>query len=214
MKRFMSIIIIQSALFSFLAIYIVVAHANAQGNSQGTLELSELIKEAVERNPEIMAARDRWQSAQEIIEARRGFPDPQFSYTYFVEKVETRVGPMRNIFGAKQKFPFYGKRDLRADVAAKEAETLGATYEAIKQEVVRQVKKNFYDLFYISTIVDITKNEKEILRRFERIARTKYETGKGSQQDILKVQVEISKIDERLFSLANQKQTAEAILNT
>jgi outer membrane protein TolC len=189
-------------------------NANAQGNPQETLELSELIKAATEGNPEIIAARDRWQSAQEIIEAQRAFPDPQFSYTYYVESVETRVGPMRNIFGAKQTFPFYGKRDLKAEIAAKEAETSKASYEAISQEVIRQIKKTFYDLFYISTIVDITHNEKAILRRFEHIARTKYATGKGRQQDILKVQVEISRLDDRLLALANQKQTAEAMLNT
>jgi cobalt-zinc-cadmium efflux system outer membrane protein len=188
--------------------------ANAQGSVQGTLKLSDLIGAALERNQEIIAARERWQSAQEIIEAKRAFPDPQFSYTYFVESLETRVGPQRNVFGAKQTFPFYGKRDLRAEVASKEAEALEATYEAVKQEIVRQVKRSFYELFYISTIIDITKEEKQILRRFEHIARTKYATGKGNQQNILKVHVEISQLEDRLLALANQKQTAEAMINT
>lgn len=214
MKRFMGFTVIQRSLFLFLILCAVAADANAQGKPQETLALSELTKEAAERNPEIIAARDRWQSAQEIIEARRAFPDPQFSYTYYAESVETRVGPMRNVFGAKQKFPFYGKRDLRAEFAAKEAEASKASYEAIRQEIVRQVKKNFYELFYISTIIDVTNNEKEVLKRFEHIARTKYATGKGSQQSILKVHVEISQLEERLLALAKQKQTAEAMLNT
>jgi outer membrane protein TolC len=193
---------------------VIGANAIAQEDSRGTLQLSELIKEAMERNPEIIAARNKWQSAREIIEARRALPDPQISYTYFVENVETRVGPQRNILGAKQKFPFYGKRDLRAEVAAKESDALEASYEAVKQEVIRQVKRIFYELFYITKIIDITNEEKEVLKGFERIASTKYETGMGSQQNILKVQVEISRIEDRLLALANQKQTAEAMLNT
>jgi outer membrane protein TolC len=131
-----------------------------------------------------------------------------------VESVETRVGPQKNIFGAKQTFPFYGKRDLRANVAAKEAGSLKASYEAVKSEVIRRAKRSFYDLFYVSTIIDITQREKDLLKRFEHIAMTKYGTGGGSQQDILKVQVEISKLQDRLLALRDQKQTAEAMLNT
>ena len=213
MKKIFTHVLLGCLSISFFVSVAGKKEASAQQESNELLKLPELIVEATEKNPEIIAAKNKWQSAQEIIEARRALPDPQFSYTYFVENVETRVGPQRHIIGAKQKFPFYGKRDLRADIAAMEAEALQGFYEAVKQEIVRQVKNAFYDLFYVTTIIDITKKEREILKRFERIARTKYETGKGSQQNILKVHVEISKLDDRLLSLAIQKQTAEALLN-
>ena len=214
MKRQTASVFFKCAFFFILTIHVMDADASAQGSSQARLELSALIKGATERNPAIIAAREKWQSAQEIIKARGALPDPQLNYTYFVEPIETRVGPQRHILGVKQKLPFYGKRDLLAEVASKEAEVLEATYEAMRQEVIRQVKKNFYQLFYISTIIDITKNEQEILRRFEHIARTKYATGKGSQQNILKVQVEISKLEDKLLALLKQRQTAAAMLNT
>lgn len=213
MNRQMVSVFFKCVLFVILSISIADADTLGQGSSQGRLELSPLIKEATERNPAIIAAREKWQSAREIIEARRALPDPQLNYTYFVEPIETRVGPQRHILGAKQKFPFYGKRALRAEVASKEAEALEATYEAVRQEVIRQVKNNYYQLFFISTIIDITSHEQEVLKRFEHIARTKYATGKGSQQNILKVQVEISQLEDKLLALAKQKQTAKAMLN-
>ena len=196
-----------------LSIYLKSGDLNAGTNFQQPLKLPGLIGEALERNPEIIAARDKWQSAQEIIEAKRALPDPEFSYTYFVDSIETRVGPQNQIFGAKQKFPFYGKRDLRAEVASKEAEVLEATYEAVKQEIVRRVKQNYYELFYITMLIDITEKEKEILTRFEHIARTKYATGKGRQQSILKVHVEITQLEDRLLALGAQRQTTEAMIN-
>ena len=188
--------------------------AKADQTSCDSIQLDNFIQEAAEKNPEILAARNRWMSDQDIIEARRAFPDPQISYTHFVKDVETRVGPQKRIFGAKQKFPFFGKRDARAEVAAKEAEAAKASYEAVKQEVIRQVKNAYYELYYISTVQDITDNEKEILKRFERIARTKYQTGEGNQQNILKAHVEITKLDDKLLNLYSQRQTAEARLNT
>jgi cobalt-zinc-cadmium efflux system outer membrane protein len=214
MKRLTVFLLIQCSLVLFFKIPFVKAVDKVPMDAPEMLDLQELLKEATERNPAIIAAKNKWQSGHEIIEARRALPDPQVSYTYFVESVETRVGPQENIFSANQKFPFFGKRDLKAEVAAKGAEALKASHEVVKQEVVRQVKLAFYDLFYVSTIIDITNNEKEILRRFEQIATIKYETGKGSQQNILKVQVEISRLQDKLLTLASVKQTADARLNT
>lgn len=201
---------------SFFAIAVVNGdgYGGDSNESQGMLELPGVIREALERNPGIIAARDRWKSSEAIIETRRAFPDPRFSYGYFFESVETRVGPQRHILSANQTFPFYGKRDLRADIAAKEAENLKEVYEATKREIIRQVRKIFYDLFHVVTLIDITHREKALLERFERIARTKYETGRGLQQNIIKVHVEISKLNERLLNLEKQKQTAEAMMNT
>jgi outer membrane protein TolC len=176
--------------------------------------LRELLKEAEERNPEIIAAKNKWQSAKDIIGARGALPDPQLSINQYVESVETRVGPIKRAYGLKQKLPFYGKRGLKAEIATKEAEALKASYETVRQEVIRRVKIAYYDLFYLSKINDITDDEKQILNRFERIATIKYETGKGSQQNILKIQVEISRLEDRLLTLVNRKKTVEARLNT
>ena len=214
MKKPMALVLIQCALLLILAVSRAGADDNRQQSAPRGLELPEMIQQAMEKNPMIIAAKKKWKSAHEIIAARGAFPDPQVSYTYFVDSVETRVGPQENIYGVKQKLPFFGKRDLKAAVATEEAEALKASYEAAKQEVVRQVKLAFYELFYISTIIDITDNEKEILKGFEQIAVVKYKTGKGSQQNILKVQVEISRLQEKLLALAGAKQTAEAKLNT
>jgi len=216
MKRHLLSFPVLLILLCCFAIVVVTGDGYGGGltESQGMLGLPGLIREALERNPGIIAARERWKSSEAIIEARRAFPDPHFSYGYFIESVETRVGPQEHILSAKQTLPFYGKRNLRADIAAKEAENLKQVYEATKREVIRQVRKSFYDLFHVVTLIDITHREKTLLERFERNARTKYETGSGLQQNILKVHVEISKLNERLLNLGKQKQTVEAMLNT
>jgi len=213
MKRIIVQVFIQIALLLFIATPVLKADNQEAMHSLEKLELPNLISQAMERNPDIIAAQNKWLSAQEIIEANRALPDPQFFYTRFVESVETRVGPQRNIYGLTQKIPFYGKRDLEAEIATKEAEALKASYDAVRQEIVRQIKITFYDLFYLSMIIDITHNEEEILKRFEQTAVIKYETGQGSQQNVLKVQVEINRLKEQLLSLVNMKQTTATQLN-
>jgi outer membrane protein TolC len=186
----------------------------AEAETGDFLQLDEVVKQATERNPAILAAWSRWQSARDLIEVKGALPDPQLSYTYFVENVETRVGPQKHVIGVKQKFPFYGKRALRAEVASRNAEAARFTYESAKLEIIRQAQKAFYELFYISKALEISSSERAILHRFEQIARTKYQTGKGSQQNILKVHVEISQIDEKLLALEDKKKSAIAGINT
>ena len=213
MKRLAVFLFIQWLLLLFLEIPFVKAVDKFPMDSPETLYLSELLKEATERNPEIIAAKEKWQSAQDIIGARGALPDPQLSFQQYVESVETRVGPIKRAYGLKQKLPFYGKRGLMSEIATKEAEALEASYETVRQEVVRRVKIAYYDLFYLSKLIDITDEEKEILKRFERTATIKYETGKGSQQNILKIQVEMNRLEDRRLTLLNRKKTSEARLN-
>ena len=214
MKRLKMLLLMLCSLLLFLKSPFVNADDKVPGNASGMFDLRELLKEAAERNPEIIAAKNKWQSAKDIIGARGALPDPQLSFNQYVESVETRVGPIKRAYGLKQKLPFYGKRGLKAEIAAKEAEALKASYETVRQEVVRRIKIAYYDLFYLNRIIDITDNEKQILKRFEQIAMIKYETGKGSQQNILKIQVEISRLEDRLLTLVNRKETVEARLNT
>ena len=213
MKRLKPLCLIQCLLLLFLKIPFVKADDKVPMDAPEMSDLQELLKEATEKNPEIIAAKKKWQSAQDIIGARGALPDPQLSFNQYVESVETRVGPIKRAYGLKQKLPFYGKRGLKTEIATKEAEALKASYETVRQEVVRHVKIAYYDLFYLSKIIDITDSEKEILKRFEQIATIKYETGKGSQQNILKVQVEISRVEDRRLTLLNRKKTAATRLN-
>jgi outer membrane protein TolC len=213
MKRLKAFCLIQCLLLFFLKIPFARADNNVPIDAPKMFDLSELLKEATERNPEIIAAKEKWQSAQDIIGARGALPDPQLSFQQYVESVETRVGPIKRAYGLKQKLPFYGKRGLMSEIATKEAEALEASYETVRQEVVRRVKITYYDLFYLSKLIDITDEEKEILKRFEQTATIKYETGKGSQQNILKVQVEMNRLEDRRLTLLNRKKTMKAQLN-
>ncbi|MBW1725309.1 MAG: TolC family protein [Deltaproteobacteria bacterium] len=147
MKRLTVFLLIQCSLFLFLKIPFVKAADKVPMDAPEMSDLQELLREATERNPEIIAAKKKWQSAQDIIGARGALPDPQLSFKQYVESVETRVGPIKSAYGLKQKLPFYGKRGLKAEIAAKEAEALKASYETVRQEVVRRIKIAYYELF-------------------------------------------------------------------
>ncbi|MFQ6082055.1 MAG: TolC family protein [Candidatus Aminicenantia bacterium] len=177
------------------------------------VKLDEFIKIALENNPQIQAAEKRWQATKEIIPQARSLPDPMISYTHFGRSIETKLGPQRNKISISQKFPFFGKLSLKGQITQKQANSLEEQYKAVKKDIILKVKKAYYDLYWINKSIEITQKEKEVLQRLEKIAEKKYETGTASQQDVLKAQVEISKIIDKLLLLNQQKKAIKANLN-
>ena len=52
----------------------------------------------------------------------KALPDPRFTYRYYIEEVETRVGAQRQAFELAQRFPWFGKLKLRGDAAFEASE--------------------------------------------------------------------------------------------
>lgn len=176
--------------------------------------LGELVEEAIGNNPQIQAAYNRWQAAKEKARHVSGLPDPQASYAYFGENIETKVGPQEAQYGLSQKVPFPGKLGLKAKAESKHADMLRERYEAAKRELIKNVKFAYYDLFWIDKAIEITENEKGILESLERVAQRRYESNLSPLQDVVKAQVEISKLIDKLFLLRQNRKGLEARMNS
>ena len=182
--------------------------------SQGPpLQLKELIEEALGKNPEIVAAKNQWAASVAKITQATALDDPVLSFIYPGRKVETRVGPQENRFRISQKLPFFGKLRLRGEVATRSADQAREIFEAKKLEIVAKVKRAFYELFMAHKAIQINQENVGILRRLGGIGEVKYATGRVSQGDVLKAQVELAKLANELITLRQEKETAEAALN-
>jgi outer membrane protein TolC len=178
-----------------------------------TLRIRWVIDEALRANPELQAANLRWDASKEKIPQARSLDDPTLGFTYFGEPVQTRVGEKQAGFTASQKIPFYGKLRLKGEVAKNEAGIFEEKYRTLEREVIAKTKSSFYELYWIYKSIKIDEENKELLRRFAKIAEIKYATGKATQQDVLKAQVELSKIVNELITLEQLKETAIARVN-
>jgi len=169
------------------------------------VSLDALIQEAMDNNPEIQQAFHYWKAAEYRTSQEKGLPDPRLSYGYFGENVETRVGPQEQKIGVSQKIPFPGKLREKGKIQAKEAGIRKEKYEALKNEVIKDVKIAFYDLYWLDQTLSIIDEEKSILEEIESVAQRKYGANLSSHQSVIKLQVELSKIIER-FALTKQNR--------
>ncbi len=186
--------------------YVVAPGVNAQPGAQ-YLELHALLREAMEHNPDIHAARQRWEAARAIIPQATSLPDPTVSLSY--EKVEEREWR----YGVKQEFPFPGKLRLRGEVATREAERMEQEYLAVPRRVLARLKEAFYERAFVHTAIGVVLQSKVLLQNFEQTAQARYAVGRGVQQDVFRAQTEISRLLARLATLEQRQASLQAEIN-
>lgn len=182
-----------------------------QAADETRLGLESLIEELIQRNPEIKAARERWEAAKAVVPQVQTLPDPKLQLGYQrMPMVDPLQGPM---YGFGQEIPFPGKLRLRGEVASREAERLEQEYLAARLRLIARLKQAYFDLHFIHKGIEIVEKNKVLLMQFEKTAKARYSVGQAAQQDIFRAQVEISRVLDRLAVLEQQKESLHAAIN-
>jgi len=179
--------------------------------AESTLE--DYLRYAALNNPALEAAFNRWKAALEQIPQVTALPDPRFTYAYFIEEIETRVGPQRYRLALSQMFPWFGKLKLRGSIAAERAEAARQQYEAEKLRLFYKVKTAYYEYWYLGRAVEVVRTTLDLLKYLERVARARYRAAADGHSDVMRAQVEIGKLEDRLRSLLDLRGAVVARLN-
>ncbi len=167
--------------------------------------LDDYLQYAAEHNPGLRAAFERWKAEIQRIPQVRALPDPKLSYTYFLENVETRVGPQEQKFGVSQEFPWFGTLELRGSAAAQKAKAEWQRLENLRFKLFYAIQQVFYQYYFLQRAIETTEENMELLKNFEEVARTRYQTG-GRLSDVIKAQVELGKLEDNLATLQERKK--------
>jgi outer membrane protein TolC len=175
--------------------------------------LTDYTRYAQWHNPGLKRAFMRWKSALERVAPARALADPRLTYGYFVRHVETRVGPQEMRFGAAQTFPWKGTLDLKGRIALQGAEVERQRYEMARRDLVFRVVAAYYDYYYLERAFFVTEGNLWLLAYLEEVARARYRGGIGAHEAVLKAQVELGRLEDRLRGLREMRRPATARLN-
>lgn len=170
--------------------------------------LTQYLQYAALHNAGLKAAFEEWRAALEQIPQAKALPDPTFTYGYFIERVETRQQA-----GIMQMFPWFGKIEARTDAAAAGAKAAQRRYEAAKLELFAQVKDVFYEYAYLANATRIARDNVELMRHFEEVARAKYITAAATHPDIIRAQIEVVRLQDELITLERLRAPTVARAN-
>ena len=162
--------------------------------------LRELIQEAEEKNPQIAASFHTWQASRNVPKQASALPETQFSVQQFSVGSPRPFAGYSNSdfayigFGASQDIPYPGKRRLRARVAEHEADSMEAQTDSMRRTVVANLKMLYFHLAYIQQTLGVLQRSDALLTQVQEAAEARYRVGQGNQQDVLKAQLQHTKI--------------------
>jgi len=179
-------------------------------DSVGSLE--DYLRVAAVRNPALRSMFYRWKSQLENADYRGALPDPVFTYRYFIENVETRVGPQNQGLSLRQDIPWPGTLSAQSDVALEGARVASRAFQATKLEVFSHVKAAYFEYYYVGKEIALTEENLTLLGFWESVVRTKYKAALTGHPDLLRVQVELGKLEDRLATVRARIEPAAARL--
>lgn len=193
-------------------LFLWVVHVTAAETVNGEkLSLARLVEEMTEKNPEVKAARERWEAAKAVVPQVQTLPDPRLQLGY---QRMPMTDPLQGaMYGFGQEIPFPGKLGLKGDIARREAERFEQEYKATRLRLTAALKEAYYNLHFIHESIEIVEKNKILLTQFEKTAKARYAVGQAAQQDVFRAQVEISRVLDRLAVLDQQKESLHAAIN-
>jgi cobalt-zinc-cadmium efflux system outer membrane protein len=174
--------------------------AEMQHETGTPTSLAALIQEMGENDPAIRAARKAAEAATHVAPQVSSLPDPQFTLQQFsVGSPRPFAGYTNSDFayigiGASQQLPYPGKLKLRADVANRDADVAKVHSEVVSDDEIEKLKATYYQLSYLQQTLGILQRDDALLQQVEQQAEAHYSAGQGNQQDVLKAQLERTKI--------------------
>ncbi|MBT6144237.1 MAG: TolC family protein [Gemmatimonadetes bacterium] len=182
-----------------------------------TPQLEVLISEALSRHPRLQALAALTRAQHHLESPAAAWPDPMVRFDLLnVPTSEWDFGssPMSGRqLGVAQRLPWPGRRDADRRLASTQTQIAAARAADARAGIVDAVKQAYYELAFVDRALVITSRNQDLLRDFVRIAQTKYSVGRGRQQDILKAQVSLSGLGDRILVLQARRDVAEARLN-
>lgn len=176
--------------------------------------LQDYLTYAALNNPGLEAAFRRWKAAMERIPQVSSLPDPKFQYGYYIEEVETRVGPQEQRFTLSQMFPWFGELRVKGEMAAHAAEARWEKYQGKKIQLFHEVKKAYAEYYFLGQAIDITRENMELLKYLEEVAREAFRAGEAKHSDVVRAQVELGKLEDRIETLKELREPRAADLNS
>lgn len=179
--------------------------------------LRDLVKQAMEKRPELAQARAQVAAEQERVPQGRTLPDPTLSLGIQNDGFrDIQIGKMETSWWsvvASQTFPWVGKRGLRSEVAGLDAAGAQTDVQRVILSVAAEVESGYVSLLLVRDQLGLLGKLETLWFQSEGLARARYEAGQGAQSDLLRAQLERNRLRQRRWALQAEERQRIAALN-
>ena len=161
--------------------------------------LDALVTEALERNPDLLALREAALAARARPEQVQALADPMLTTTYTNDGWSPSLGSREMTtlaFMVSQELPFAGKRRLRAELSTLDAVAIAPQAARSRRALVAAVTRAYVGLVLSRELLKLATDQERLWKQIEGTARARYAVGQGAQPDVLRVQTEVTRVEQ------------------
>jgi outer membrane protein, heavy metal efflux system len=179
--------------------------------------LDSLINKAISVSPKLKMLQSKYSTAESRINVNSNLPDPMLTLGLMnlpTNSFSFTQEPMTGkIIGLSQAIPFPGKLGSMAKVSEKGAEIVKQEIDDARNEIVKNVSQNYYELIFVRKAIDVANENLKLLNEISKVVRTSYKVAKASQQNLFKVELEITNSNDKIDELKNKENSITAMIN-
>ncbi|UXY13887.1 TolC family protein [Chitiniphilus purpureus] len=183
--------------------------------------LPTLLDWAEQHSPQLQAARYEHEARRQQIVSAGALEDPMVAIEWEnIDKNKLTLDP-RKVGGMKysltQPLPLWGKQALRAQVARAGAESAALMADGTRNQLHADVRDAYATWYRAAASLRLNRQQRDLLQLMEISANQRYAVGRATQAEALRVQTEISMLDNDALALqlaaAQARANLAALLN-
>jgi outer membrane protein, heavy metal efflux system len=178
------------------------------------ISLNEALRYGLLKNASLRAAFYEWKAVVHQVKQATSLEDPQFAFKMGINHVETRLGPQERAYSVSQHLPLPNKLLVRGEEAVAMSRQKYAAYQKAKLQYFYELKDAYFEYWFLYKNILVAEKNKELLVHFEGVAQSKFKSGLASNQDLLKAQVELGKLENDILTLHDYRKPIMARLNS
>ena len=179
--------------------------------------LQSLVREVLEKRPELQQGRAIARAERERIPQAGALPDPTLSLGIQNDGFQAiEVGKMESSFyQAMITQPLFwpGKRDLRTQLAERQAALAEAQLARAELGAEADVRRAYLELLLVRDQLALLARQEALWEQSEGLAKARYQVGAGPQSDLLRAQLERTRLRQQRLGLEAQERTRLQALN-
>lgn len=193
------------------------AETRLTNTDESILTLNQAIELALTGNPGLSEIKARAEAMTAVPSQEGTLPDPALKFGALYLPTNS-FNPHQDDFtmmevGINQEIPFPGKLALREKIAEQEALAAADSVDEARLRLIREVKQSWWRLFYYDRALNLVDETEHFSQQLIDIAQAKYKVGKGTQQDVLLAQLELSRLKNEKLDLVSLSHGQNARIN-
>ena len=176
-------------------------------------QLANYLEQALAVNDTLRIAQAEFRISTERTRLSGVLPDPKLAVQYYLEPVETRTGPQNASIGITQAVPWFNKLSLLHELSNHDAAISAAKLASVELDVAKDVKTAYIEYAFLGRSQQTIAENIELLRYLEGVVRSRYISGKATFFDVLKIQIESARAEEKAVSLTDRATPLRVHIN-